>query len=59
MAGAELLLVVEYCCNGNLHTYLINQRMNFINHVDQFGKYLIPDEYDDDKKHRDDFETCG
>ena len=33
----ELLVIVEYCRFGNLQTYLINHRRNFINLVDEFG----------------------
>ena len=30
----ELLVIVEYCCFGNLHNYLLKHRINFINQID-------------------------
>ncbi|XP_059351940.1 vascular endothelial growth factor receptor 1-like [Daphnia carinata] len=33
----ELLVIVEYCRFGNLQTYLINHRDQFINQLDDFG----------------------
>ncbi|XP_067203643.1 vascular endothelial growth factor receptor 1-like isoform X3 [Linepithema humile] len=30
----ELLVIVEYCCFGNLHNYLLKHRTNFINQID-------------------------
>ena len=36
----ELLVIVEYCRYGNLQTYLIKHRKNFINQVDEFGNLL-------------------
>ncbi|KZS19478.1 Uncharacterized protein APZ42_014075 [Daphnia magna] len=37
IAKGELLIIVEYCRFGNLQTYLINQRNQFINQLDEFG----------------------
>jgi hypothetical protein len=34
----ELFIIVEYCRFGNLQTYLVNSRNNFINQVDEFGE---------------------
>ncbi|XP_046456193.1 vascular endothelial growth factor receptor kdr-like [Daphnia pulex] len=36
----KLLVVVEYCRFGNLQTYLINHRNNFVNQVDELGNVL-------------------
>jgi hypothetical protein len=33
-------VIVEYCRFGNLQTYLINHRNNFVNQVDEFGNLL-------------------
>ncbi len=33
-------MIVEYCRYGNLQTYLIKHRKNFINQVDEFGNLL-------------------
>jgi len=30
----ELLVIVEYCCFGNLHNYLLRHRDDFINQID-------------------------
>lgn len=38
------LLVVEYCCHGNLNSYLLTKRLNYINHVDSYGQYLKPEQ---------------
>jgi hypothetical protein len=34
----ELFIIVEYCRFGNLQTYLVNSRNNYINQVDEFGE---------------------
>jgi hypothetical protein len=36
----ELLVIVEYCRYGNLQTYLIKHRKDFVNQVDEFGNLL-------------------
>ncbi|XP_046457028.1 vascular endothelial growth factor receptor 1-like isoform X1 [Daphnia pulex] len=36
----ELFVIVEYCRFGNLQTYLINHRNNFVNQVDELGNVL-------------------
>ncbi|XP_046456190.1 vascular endothelial growth factor receptor 2-like [Daphnia pulex] len=36
----ELFVIVEYCRFGNLQTYLINHRNNFVNQVDELGNLL-------------------
>ncbi|XP_046637844.1 vascular endothelial growth factor receptor 1-like isoform X2 [Daphnia pulicaria] len=36
----ELFVIVEYCRFGNLQTYLINHRNNFVNQVDKLGNLL-------------------
>ena len=33
-------MIVEYCRFGNLQTYLINHRNNFVNQVDKLGNLL-------------------
>jgi hypothetical protein len=33
-------VIVEYCRFGNLQTYLINHRNNFVNQVDELGNLL-------------------
>ncbi|RLU26184.1 hypothetical protein DMN91_002350 [Ooceraea biroi] len=36
----ELLVIVEYCCFGNLHNYLLRHRTDFINQIDpNTGKF--------------------
>jgi 5-bromo-4-chloroindolyl phosphate hydrolysis protein len=40
----ELLVIVEYCRFGNLQTFLINHRTNFVNLVDKFGNLKTQDE---------------
>ncbi|EFX73008.1 hypothetical protein DAPPUDRAFT_308023 [Daphnia pulex] len=37
----ELFVIVEYCRFGNLQSYLINHRNNFVNQVDKLGNLLI------------------
>ncbi|KAI9559291.1 hypothetical protein GHT06_016080 [Daphnia sinensis] len=34
----ELLIIIDYCRFGNLRTYLINSRSNFINQVDEYDQ---------------------
>ncbi|XP_045028121.1 vascular endothelial growth factor receptor 1 isoform X2 [Daphnia magna] len=34
----ELLIIIDYCRFGNLQTYLMNNRDNFINQVDKYGQ---------------------
>lgn len=36
----ELLVIVEYCRFGNLQTYLVGHRQDFVNQVDEFGNLL-------------------
>ncbi len=36
----ELFVIVEYCRFGNLQSYLINHRNNFVNQVDKLGNLL-------------------
>ncbi|XP_046457985.1 vascular endothelial growth factor receptor 1-like [Daphnia pulex] len=36
----ELMVIVEYCRYGNLQTYLVKHRPNFINQVDELGNLL-------------------
>ncbi|KAI9559363.1 hypothetical protein GHT06_016152 [Daphnia sinensis] len=36
----ELLVIVEYCRFGNLQTYLVGHRADFVNQVDEFGNLL-------------------
>ena len=47
----ELLIIVEYCRFGNLQNYLMKNRNNFINQVDELGNMktdmAIVDETDD------------
>ena len=38
------MVIVEYCRFGNLQTYLINHRSNFINLVDEFGNIRLENE---------------
>ncbi|EFX87291.1 hypothetical protein DAPPUDRAFT_44144, partial [Daphnia pulex] len=45
----ELLVMVEYCRFGNLQTFLINHRNNFINLVDEFGNLKTQDEMEREK----------
>ena len=33
----ELLVIVEYCRFGNLQNYLMKNRNNFVNQVDELG----------------------
>ncbi|XP_046647046.1 platelet-derived growth factor receptor alpha-like [Daphnia pulicaria] len=40
----ELLVIVEYCRFGNLQSFLINHRANFVNLVDEFGNLKTLDE---------------
>ena len=40
----ELLVIVEYCRFGNLQSFLINHRKNFVNLVDEFGNLKTQDE---------------
>ena len=37
----DLLVIVEYCCYGNLQNYLIRNRNRFVNQVDDHG-YMNP-----------------
>jgi hypothetical protein len=34
------MVIVEYCRYGNLQTYLVKHRPNFINQVDELGNLL-------------------
>nr|XP_012229230.1 PREDICTED: vascular endothelial growth factor receptor kdr-like isoform X1 [Linepithema humile] len=36
----ELLVIVEYCCFGNLQSYLLKHRTKFINQIDSNGKIV-------------------
>ena len=45
----DLLMVVEYCKHGNLKSYLMNNRNNFINQIDSSGN-LKPLETDGEQK---------
>ena len=36
-----MLVIVEYCCYGNLQNYMIRNRNRFINQVDSHG-YMNP-----------------
>ena len=45
----DLLMVVEYCKHGNLKSYLMNNRNNFINLIDSSGN-LKPLENDGEQK---------
>ncbi|XP_046459913.1 mast/stem cell growth factor receptor Kit-like isoform X2 [Daphnia pulex] len=40
----KLLVIVEYCRFGNLQSFLINHRTNFVNLVDEFGNLKTQDE---------------
>jgi hypothetical protein len=40
VATGELFVIVEYCRYGNLQSYLINHRNNFVNQVDKLGNLL-------------------
>ena len=37
----ELLIIFEYCRFGNLQNYLIKNRNNFLNQLDEFGNMKI------------------
>jgi len=35
------MIIIEYCCYGNLHSYLVKHRHTFVNQVNRYGKYLL------------------
>ena len=35
----DFLVILEYCCHGNLRDYIIQKSTTFINQLDQDGKY--------------------
>lgn len=49
----EILVIVEYCRYGNLQSYLIKNRKQFVNLVDKLGyinmHQLVVEEHNDDK----------
>jgi hypothetical protein len=42
-------VIVEYCRFGNLQTYLINHRNNFVNQVDELGNLFSDAEMQEKK----------
>lgn len=36
----EIFVIVEYCCFGNLRSYLINHRETFVSQVDESGELV-------------------
>lgn len=41
LAFGQLYVIVEYCCYGNLHTYLIKNRENFVSEINKEGRIWI------------------
>ncbi|XP_059351244.1 fibroblast growth factor receptor 4-like isoform X2 [Daphnia carinata] len=39
----EIFIIVEYCCFGNLRSYLINHREQFVSQVDESGELVTND----------------
>jgi hypothetical protein len=35
------MIIVEFCRYGNLHSYIANHRLTFVNQVNHYGKYLL------------------
>lgn len=47
-------MIVEYCKYGNLHTYLLRQRDNYVdqvNHLKDTMDFTIGNDDDDDDRH--------
>lgn len=44
LARGELLVIVEYCEHGNLRSYLMQQRNNFVNQIDPLSGELRAEE---------------
>ena len=38
------MIIVEYCRFGNLQTYLLNNRKDFVNQLDEFGNMKADDD---------------
>ena len=41
MNVGEILVITEYCCYGNLHDYILQNRYRFVNQIDSDGRKIL------------------